>query len=90
MLVDVTKDANRSIFPFSYVIVDEETSHSWGWFFYQLKHFVVQDRQLCVISDRHKGIINAMENLEGWKEPFAYHRICLCHLELISCKNTRM
>ncbi|KAL4557076.1 hypothetical protein LXL04_035246 [Taraxacum kok-saghyz] len=80
ILVAVTKDANNSILPFAYAIVDEETSHSWGWFFYNLRNFVVQDRQLCVISDRHKGIINAMENLQDWKVPFAYHRFCLRHV----------
>lgn len=33
MLVDVTKDANNNILPADYAIVDEETSHSWCWFF---------------------------------------------------------
>ena len=47
MLVAVTKDAKNSILPFTYVIVYDQTSHSWGWFFYQLIHFVVQERQLC-------------------------------------------
>ena len=36
MLVAVTKDANNSILPVAYAIVDEESSHSWDWFFYQL------------------------------------------------------
>jgi hypothetical protein len=35
---------------------------------------------LCVISDRHKAIINAMKNLVEWKEPNAYHRFCLRHV----------
>ncbi|KAI3779089.1 hypothetical protein L2E82_08571 [Cichorium intybus] len=80
MLVAVTKDANNSILPIAYAIVDEETSHSWCWFLYQFRHYVAQDRQLCVISDRHQGIIHAMTNLEEWKEPLAYHRFCLRHI----------
>ncbi|KAL4575286.1 hypothetical protein LXL04_022128 [Taraxacum kok-saghyz] len=80
MLITVTKDANNNILPVAYAIVDEETTHSWCWFFYQFRHFVAEDRQLCVISDRHKGIIHAMENLDEWKEPFAYHRFCLRHV----------
>ncbi|KVI01541.1 MULE transposase domain-containing protein, partial [Cynara cardunculus var. scolymus] len=80
MLVAVTKDANNNILPIAYAIVDEESAHSWCWFFYQFRHFVAQDRQLCVISDRHQGIIHAMTNLEEWKEPLAYHRFCLRHI----------
>lgn len=49
-------------------------------FFYQFRHFVAHDKELCVILDRHKGIIQAMANLEEWKEPFAYHRFCLRHI----------
>ncbi|XP_076928257.1 uncharacterized protein LOC143592162 [Bidens hawaiensis] len=45
---------------------------------------IVEDprsRRLCVISDRHAGIKNAMENLEAWQEPNAYHRFCLRHVK---------
>ncbi|XP_052624783.1 uncharacterized protein LOC128132303 [Lactuca sativa] len=80
MLVAVTKDANNSILPVAYDIIDEKISDSWGWFFYQLRHFVVPNKQLCVVSDRHKGIIHAMENLPEWKEPLAYHRFGLRHI----------
>lgn len=34
MLVVVTKDANNNILPVAYAIVDEETVHSWCWFFF--------------------------------------------------------
>nr|XP_043638468.1 uncharacterized protein LOC122609490 [Erigeron canadensis] len=79
MLVAVAKDANNSILPIAFTIVDEETVDSWCWFFEQLR-CVVQDKQLCVISDRHRGIIHLMKYLEKWKEPFAYHRFCLRHV----------
>ena len=37
--------------------------------------------RLCVISDRYLGIMAAMTNVHlGWTEPYAYHRICICHL----------
>ncbi|KAI3510380.1 hypothetical protein L1887_17323 [Cichorium endivia] len=80
MLVAVSEDANNNILPVAYAIVDEETVHSWCWFFDQFRHFVAQNRQLCVISDRHQGIIHAMTNLQEWKEPLAYHRFCLRHI----------
>nr|KAJ0214779.1 hypothetical protein LSAT_V11C400181260 [Lactuca sativa] len=80
LLVVVTKDANNNILHVAYVVVDEDSSHSWCWFLYQLRHFVAQDRKLCVISNRHQGIINAIENLQEWEEPLAYHRFCLRHI----------
>ncbi|XP_022042179.1 uncharacterized protein LOC110944843 [Helianthus annuus] len=66
--------------PIAYALVDEETVHSWCWFFQNLKQYVIQTRKICVISDRHAGIIHAMENLEDWMEPRAYHRYCLRHV----------
>lgn len=80
LLVAVTKDANNKILPIAFAIVDEETVESWSWFLVQFRLFVAQNRSLCVISDRHGGIIHAMENLEDWQEPFAYHRFCLRHV----------
>ncbi|KAL6332220.1 hypothetical protein AAG906_001935 [Vitis piasezkii] len=42
---------------------------------------VTQRRGLCVISDRHPGIMAAFANVYlGWSEPNAYHRICMRHL----------
>ncbi|KAJ9565828.1 hypothetical protein OSB04_001794 [Centaurea solstitialis] len=66
LLTAVTKDANNHILPLAYAIVDEET---------QLRWYVANNnsRELCVISDRHKGILNAMSTLDEWKEPIAYH-----------------
>ena len=37
--------------------------------------------RLCVISDRYLGIMATMTDVHlGWTEPYAYHRICICHL----------
>ncbi|GJY17685.1 uncharacterized protein Tco_0389176 [Tanacetum coccineum] len=80
MLIAVTKDANNYILPVAYAIVDEETNQSWSWFLEQFRYYVAQDRRLCVVSDRHRGIINAMMNIEEWKKPMGYHRFCLRHL----------
>ena len=36
---------------------------------------------ICVISDRHLGIMAAMSDPHlGWVAPSAYHRICICNL----------
>ncbi|KAK1406539.1 hypothetical protein QVD17_41946 [Tagetes erecta] len=70
------------IFPVAYALVDEETNDSWKWFLQQFQENVQDPRQrkLYVISDRHAGILHAMNNLEAWKEPHAHHRFCLRHV----------
>ena len=42
---------------------------------------VTHRRGLCVISYRHLGIMVEMNDVQlGWSEPYAYHRVCMCHL----------
>ena len=37
--------------------------------------------RICVISDRHPGIMAVMSDPHlGWDAPYAYHRICMRHL----------
>lgn len=82
LLIAISKNANNYILPVAYALVDEETVESWCWFFNVFRQHVLGDssRRLCVISDRHRGIMHAMENLDGWKEPHAFHRYCLRHV----------
>nr|XP_027119521.1 uncharacterized protein LOC113736650 [Coffea arabica] len=81
LLVAVTQDANNHIIPIAYAIVDEETISSWSWFMEQLRYHVARDRYpICVISDRHPGIIHAMAHFDYWQEPLAFHRFCLRHV----------
>ena len=43
--------------------------------------YVTQRTRICVISDRHPGIMVAMSDPHlGWDAPYAYHRICMRHL----------
>ncbi|KAL3502784.1 hypothetical protein ACH5RR_037233 [Cinchona calisaya] len=61
LLIAVALDTNNQILPVAYAIVDEETIQSWGWFMEQLRHHVVRDLEtVCIISDRHRGIVNDM------------------------------
>ena len=46
-----------------------------------IRHKVTQLTGICVISDRHPGIMAAMNDPHlGWAISFAYHRICMRHL----------
>jgi len=83
LLIAVSKNANNYTLPVAYAIVDEETNESWCWFFTQLRDHVIGNDMgpICVISDRHQGLIHAMTNLPAWQEPHAYHRYCLRHVQ---------
>ncbi|KAL9691421.1 hypothetical protein QQ045_011843 [Rhodiola kirilowii] len=80
LLVALGLDANNHLLPLAYALVESENVDSWSWFMAAIKHGVTQRKGLCVISDRHPGIMRAMREDENWRAPKAYHRICSRHL----------
>ncbi|XP_075489555.1 uncharacterized protein LOC142528395 [Primulina tabacum] len=81
MLIGVTLDANNQILPLAFAIVDEETTDSWKWFLENLgKHVVRGENSVCLISDRHKGIVRAIEDLPYFQPSYGVHRFCLRHV----------
>ncbi|XP_059301949.1 uncharacterized protein LOC132053873 [Lycium ferocissimum] len=82
LLIAVGMDVNGSIFPLSFAIAANERNNTWGIFLTHLKTHVIKDRRgICVLSDRHKGILHNMDNLPGWQPYLVYHRYCLMHLK---------
>ncbi|XP_071704512.1 uncharacterized protein [Rutidosis leptorrhynchoides] len=78
LLLAVAKNANNQVLPIAFSIVDNETNASWTWFLEMFQQHVVQNRKICVISDRHSGILHAMgicTSQYGWE-----HRYCLRHI----------
>ena len=74
-------DENNQLFPLTFVIAEGENIDSWGWFLACIRNRVTQRTGICVISDRHLGIMAAMSDPHlGWAVPSAYHRICMRHL----------
>ncbi|XP_073310000.1 uncharacterized protein [Primulina huaijiensis] len=81
MLIGVTLDANNQVLPLAFAIVDEETTDSWKWFLEQLgRHVVRSENGVCLISDRHKGIVRATGDLPFFQSPYGVHRFCLRHV----------
>ncbi|XP_021729193.1 uncharacterized protein LOC110696224 [Chenopodium quinoa] len=81
LLIAMSVDANNQLFPLAFAIVECEDGNTWPWFMACIRRFVTQRSGLCVISDRHGGIMKAMkEENTGWREPYAYHRFCIRHL----------
>ncbi|XP_047268211.1 uncharacterized protein LOC124898620 [Capsicum annuum] len=75
LLSAVTQDMQNHIYPLVYCVVDEDNDASWGVFFEKLKAFVVDEPELCVISDRHVIIANGLAR----HYPLTYHDVCMRH-----------
>lgn len=82
LLVAMGSDANNQQYPLAYGLVDEETTANWSWFLRLLRLYICQTRRgVCIISDRHPGIIEAMKKEEnGFTGDKGIHRFCLLHV----------
>ena len=81
LLIAMATDANNKVLPLAFVVVDKESRPSWGWFLEHLKislEDVIADKDICVISDRHKGIQKAIANWprDGDGRLQVVHRYC--------------
>jgi hypothetical protein len=78
-MVDVGMTAENQLLPLAFALVEGENNKSWSWFLGLVRKKVLSpDRHVCMISDRHRGLLNdAKEPLEGY--PPLIHRWCLCH-----------
>ncbi|XP_074364979.1 uncharacterized protein LOC141706040 [Apium graveolens] len=78
LLAAIGTYANDGMYPLAWAVVEAENSESWNWFLKQ----VVEDLNIenesswTFISNRQKGLINALENIV----PNAEHRFCVMHL----------
>ncbi|XP_022851497.1 uncharacterized protein LOC111373222 [Olea europaea var. sylvestris] len=71
-----TQDANNNIFILAFGIGENENDKSWRWFLEMLKRAYGSRDGLCIVSDRHNSIRNAIE----FVYPEAMHGICSYHL----------
>ncbi|XP_071724990.1 uncharacterized protein, partial [Rutidosis leptorrhynchoides] len=79
-IVAMVQTANGRIVPVAYAIIDEESTHSWYWFLKYLKTFILRRRVTCIISDRHKGILAAVDKLDEKFPGWGVHRYCILHV----------
>ncbi|XP_073133828.1 uncharacterized protein [Henckelia pumila] len=92
MLIVVTLDANNQVLPLAFAIVDEETSDSCKCFLENDgRHVICGENGMCLISDRHKGIVRAVEDLTYFKhlhgEAGKQHQICKFDAIMEAIKN---
>ncbi|KAH0739593.1 hypothetical protein KY290_038298 [Solanum tuberosum] len=76
LLSIIAQDTENHVYPISFCVVDKENDASWTFFFEKLKEIVVDEPDLCFISDRHKSIANSIVNVYN----HAHHGYCMRHL----------
>ena len=61
-MVAVGHDGGDQLLPLAFAIVSAENNDNWEWFLGLVRtRLVGPDREVCIISDRHQGILNAVE-----------------------------
>lgn len=81
LLIATTQDGDRHPLPLAFAIVEGETKDAWSWFLGCIRTHVTQQQGLCLISDRHASILEAVRNPHlGWQPPHAYHVFCIRHI----------
>ena len=56
LLTAMETDGSNEIYPLAFTVVESESTESWGWFLACLLTYVTDRTNLCIISDRHRGI----------------------------------
>ncbi|XP_059294561.1 uncharacterized protein LOC132047549 [Lycium ferocissimum] len=54
LLSAVAQDAENHVFPVAFCVVDKECDASYKYFFEQMRSFVDDTKELCIIYDRHQ------------------------------------
>ena len=81
LMIAMGCDEDNKLFPLTFAITEGENFDSWGWFLACIRNKVTQQTGICVISDRHPGIMAIVSDPHlGWVEPYVYHTICMHHL----------
>ena len=80
MLICIGTDAEDQLVLLAFAIVRKEDTNSWCWFLRLVRQVVIgPGRDVCVIFDRHAGILNAVEEvIPGYGQ--IHHRWCTRHL----------
>ena len=83
LLAATAGDANGSLFPLAYAVVDAENDNNWDWFNQLLRSVIEQHapaflvpQSLAFVSDRQKGLLESVER----HFPDSPHSYCLRHL----------
>ena len=68
-----------SFIHFAFAVVESENKDRWKWFLSCIRHYVT-NLNLCIILDRHSGIIEAIKEDSLWQPLNGHHRFWLRHV----------
>ncbi|KAK3151475.1 hypothetical protein QOZ80_3AG0246370 [Eleusine coracana subsp. coracana] len=79
MMIAIGITADDQLLPLAFETVESENNESWSWFITRVHRTVVgPDRSMCMISDRHRSLLNAAkDHLDEY--PPLVHRWCMRH-----------
>jgi len=87
ILTAIGVDGNNQLLPVAFTFAESENIESWFWFLKLVKQHVVAGKpNVCLISDRHAGILQAIDHLQnggGTSTPIwldVHNRWCLRHI----------
>jgi hypothetical protein len=82
LMVVVGMTAENQLLPFAFALIESENNESWSWFLSLIRKEVVgSDRSICMISNRHCGLLNgAKDHIEGY--PPLVHMWCSRHFAI--------
>nr|KAJ0223739.1 hypothetical protein LSAT_V11C200088090 [Lactuca sativa] len=73
MMIAMGVDGNNQILPLAFAIKENKAYDSWNWFLSYIKIHVVKEREgICLVSDRHLGILKAV-NQHGSPWYYLHH-----------------
>ncbi|XP_016747444.1 uncharacterized protein [Gossypium hirsutum] len=74
MLIAVAQDGNRNVLPIEFAIVDKKNMESWEFFLTNLRRYVIRNDNICIISDRGKGLIATIRRSAYELEPHIFRQ----------------
>ncbi|KAH1073866.1 hypothetical protein J1N35_026194 [Gossypium stocksii] len=78
LLIVVAQDGNGNVLPIAFAIMESENSESWESFIRNLRRHVVRQDNICIISDKSKGLVAAIRQSEvSWRSIY-----CICHIDV--------
>jgi transposase-like protein len=79
LMMAVAVDPEQQLVPLAFALAESENGDSWSWFMRLVRiNILGPTRQVCMISDRHHGLIKcASDHLDGY-QPLV-HRWCIRH-----------
>ena len=64
LMIAMATDVNNGIYPLAFTIaftiMEKESKDTCRWFLRFLKKHVTKDREFCIISDKHRGILSVV------------------------------